>query len=144
MSPTPARPFEIELPLEIGTYDVDFAGVVSNIVYVRWLADLRNALLKKFFQLERLLERGSLPVVAQTRVNYKEPLRLFDQPIGRMWAQDMGDRYFMLEAEFTLGGKIVATAEQVAVFVNRSDWQPTPIPEELAQLYRELRAPKES
>ncbi|MCH7851524.1 MAG: acyl-CoA thioesterase [Candidatus Marinimicrobia bacterium] len=144
MSSTPARPFEIELPLEIGTYDVDFAGVVSNIVYVRWLEDLRNALLKKFFPLERLLERGSLPVVAQTRVNYKEPLRLFDQPIGRMWAQDMGDRYFMLEAEFTLGGKVVATAEQVAVFVNRSDWQPTPIPEELAQLYRELRAPKES
>lgn len=144
MSSTPARPLEIELPLEIGTYDVDFAGVVSNIVYVRWLEDLRNALLKKFFPLERLLERGSLPVVAQTRVNYKEPLRLFDQPIGRMWAQDMGDRYFMLEAEFTLGGNVVATAEQVAVFVNRSDWQPTQIPEELAQLYRELRAPKES
>ena len=118
--------------------------MVSNIVYVRWLEDLRNALLKKFFPLERLLERGSLPVVAQTRVNYKEPLRLFDQPTGRMWAQDMGDRYFMLEAEFTWGGKVVATAEQVAVFVNRSDWQPTPIPEELAQLYRELRAPKES
>ena len=144
MSSTPARPLEIELPLEIGTYDVDFAGVVSNIVYVRWLEDLRNALLKKFFPLERLLERGSLPVVAQTRVNYKEPLRLFDQPIGRMWAQDMGDRYFMLEAEFTLGGNVVATAEQVAVFVNRSDWQPTQIPDELAQLYRELRAPKES
>ncbi len=144
MSTTQTRPLEIELPLEIRTYDVDFAGVVSNIVYVRWLEDLRNALLKKFFPLERLLEQGSLPVVAQTRVDYKEPLRLFDQPTGWMWAQDMGDRYFMLAAEFTLGGKVVATAEQVAVFVNRTDWQPTPIPEELARLYMELREPLES
>jgi acyl-CoA thioester hydrolase len=24
------------------TYEIDFAGVVSNIVYVRWLEDLRN------------------------------------------------------------------------------------------------------
>jgi acyl-CoA thioester hydrolase len=144
MPPTPDRPFEIEQPLEIRTYDVDFAGVVSNIVYVRWLEDLRNALLKKFFPLEGLLERGSLPVVAQTRVNYKEPLRLFDQPTGWMWAQDMGDRYFMLAAEFTLSGKVMATAEQVAVFVDRSDWQPTAIPEEWAQRYRELRDQLES
>ena len=144
MSPTQTRPFEIELPLKIGTYDVDFAGVVSNIVYVRWLEDLRNALLERFFPLEQLLEQGSLPVLAQTRVDYKEPLRLFDQLTGRMWAQDMGERYFMLAVEFTSSGKVVATAEQVAVFVSRTDWQPVPIPKELVRLYTEWSASLES
>jgi len=34
-----------EQPLPIRTYDIDFAGIVSNIVFVRWLEDLRLGLL---------------------------------------------------------------------------------------------------
>ena len=30
-----------EQPLAIRTYDIDFAGIVSNIVFVRWLEDLQ-------------------------------------------------------------------------------------------------------
>jgi len=30
----------VERAIEIKTYDIDFAGIVSNIVYVRWLEDL--------------------------------------------------------------------------------------------------------
>ena len=30
-----------EQPLPIRTYDIDFAGIVSNIVFIRWLEDLR-------------------------------------------------------------------------------------------------------
>jgi len=37
----PIRPFLIEVPLPVRTYDIDFAGIVSNIVYIRWLEDLR-------------------------------------------------------------------------------------------------------
>ena len=29
-----------EQPLPIRTYDIDFAGIVSNIVFIRWLEDL--------------------------------------------------------------------------------------------------------
>ena len=28
-----------EQPLPIRTYDIDFAGIVSNIVFIRWLED---------------------------------------------------------------------------------------------------------
>ena len=30
-----------EQPLPIRTYDIDFARIVSNIVFIRWLEDLR-------------------------------------------------------------------------------------------------------
>lgn len=138
MSSETNRPFEIEILLEIKTYDVDFAGVVSNIVYVRWLDDLRNALLNRHFSLQRLLDSGVLPAVAQTRIDYKAPLRLADRPKGRMWAKDVGEKYFLLEAEFVLDSQVVATAEQVAVFVGKDDWQPTNMPEELARLYTQM------
>ena len=138
MSSDSNRPFQIELQLDIKTYDVDFAGVVSNIVYVRWLEDLRNAMLNQHFPLQRLLDSGVLPAVAQTRIDYKAPLRLTDRPKGRMWAKDVGEKYFLLEAEFVLDTQVVATAEQVAVFVRKDDWQPTNMPDELAQLYIQM------
>ena len=34
------KPLEVSLNLPIKTYDIDFAGIVSNIVYIRWLEDL--------------------------------------------------------------------------------------------------------
>jgi len=33
---------EVRHSFRVMTYDIDFAGVVSNITYTRWLEDLRN------------------------------------------------------------------------------------------------------
>ncbi|MBT4500790.1 MAG: hypothetical protein HOC74_23880 [Gemmatimonadetes bacterium] len=49
------RTLEIEIELLVRTYDIDFAGVVSNIVYLRWLEDLRLAALEACYPLERFL-----------------------------------------------------------------------------------------
>jgi len=39
----------IEKEIKVATYDIDFAGIVSNISYIRWLEDLRLAWLEKYF-----------------------------------------------------------------------------------------------
>ena len=36
---------EVQRPLRVKPYDIDVVGVVSNIVYVRWMEDLRMAML---------------------------------------------------------------------------------------------------
>lgn len=33
--PTGSRPLLVEIAFRVKTYDVDFAGIVSNLVYVR-------------------------------------------------------------------------------------------------------------
>ena len=43
------KPLEISLDLPIKTYDIDFAGIVSNIVYIRWLEDLRLKMFEHHF-----------------------------------------------------------------------------------------------
>jgi len=35
------RTLNIDLPITVKTYDIDFMGIVSNISYVRWMEDLR-------------------------------------------------------------------------------------------------------
>jgi acyl-CoA thioester hydrolase len=53
----------IRLAFPVKTYDVDFAGIVSNIVYVRWLEDLRLELLARTCPLARLVAEGIGPVL---------------------------------------------------------------------------------
>ena len=132
------RPFEVTLPFVVKTYDIDFSGVVSNTVYVRWLEDLRLELLQTYFPLEKQLEKGFAPVLLQTRIDYKKPVKLFDKPIGRLWMHALGKIKWTVAAEITAGGNIVTAAEQTGIFVSTSRWRPIPIPKEFAEKYQEF------
>lgn len=43
------RRFETTMAVKVATYDIDYANHVSNIVYFRWLEDLRLQLLEENF-----------------------------------------------------------------------------------------------
>jgi acyl-CoA thioester hydrolase len=58
MPDTIPGPLFTELTFTVKTYDIDFAGHVSNIVYIRWLEDLRFALLDEYFPLEPSMKEG--------------------------------------------------------------------------------------
>ncbi|MBW4534820.1 MAG: acyl-CoA thioesterase [Pleurocapsa minor HA4230-MV1] len=84
------QPFEVALDLPIKTYDIDFAGIVSNIVYIRWLEDLRLKMLEFYFPLEQLMSKGYCPTVNSTEIKYQKALRLGDRPVGKMWMSQLG------------------------------------------------------
>lgn len=139
MSSPGARPFEVELHLQVKSYDIDVAGIVSNIVFVRWLEDLRLAILSTYFPLEKQLAAGFAPVISQTRIEYKKPLKMFDRPVARMWVSEMSSVKWVVAAEISLDGNIVAIAEQTGFFANLSSGRPIPIPDELARRYSEYQ-----
>ena len=125
------RPLEVELALPVRTYDIDFAGVVSNIVYIRWLEDLRLRLLDEHLPLEEQVKRGCVPVVASTRIEYRRPIRLFDQPVGRMWMSEVGRARWTVQAEILLDGKPAAIAVQTGAFVSLATLRPMANPADL-------------
>lgn len=84
------KPFEIALDLAIKTYDIDFAGIVSNIVYIRWLEDLRLKMLESHFPIKNLMSKGYCPTVNSTEIKYQKALRLGDRPVGKMWISQLG------------------------------------------------------
>ena len=124
------RALHVELPFQPKTYDIDFAGHVSNIVYIRWLEDLRMIVLDTYLPLKTLMERGIAPVVVRTTIEYKRPVKLFDPVTGTMWASEMGNVKGILSAEFTVNGEVVAASEQVGVFVRMDSGRPVAFPEE--------------
>ncbi len=130
-SSTASQPFLVELNLPVRTYDIDFAGLVSNIVYIRWLEDLRLQILAEYLPLEQQLAQGYGPVLASTHIEYKLPLRLFDRPLGQMWLDNLGRTSWTVKAEILANGQVAAVATQAGVFVDYTTMRPVSVPAEL-------------
>lgn len=112
------KSIQIEIPLNINTYDIDAAGHVNNIVYLRWLEDLRTKLISSICNFNKLVEEGLYPVVVSTSINYKKPLELFDSPVGTMKLESINHGIFTIKAEIKVETGIVTTAEQKCVIMN--------------------------
>src|SRR6516162_6328497 len=118
-----------EQPLPIRTYDIDFAGIVSNIVFVRWLEDLRLALLERAYSLVQALAEDVAPILLATRISYRRPVTIDDRLVGRMRVAALGRVRWRLAAEFTVAGVLHAEAEQEGLFMRLSTRRPIAIPE---------------
>ena len=124
------------LDFEVKTYDIDFAGVVSNLVYVRWLEDLRMAYLSSAMSLGDLVSRQLFPTLVHTTINYRAPVRFPDHVVGEMRFVEAGSSSMTLESTFRSrkSGEIVADARQVGLILDAKTGRPAPVPEELRSL----------
>ena len=135
--------FLIKLPLTVKTYDIDFAGIVSNIVYVRWLEDLRFEMLSRYFPIEDLLEDGFVPVLTSTSIQYIRPIRMQEKVMAKIWMSSLEASKCTLRAEFLVGGKLAASAEQVGLFVSRETGRPRRMPVEIVKKYEAIKKGEE-
>ena len=111
-------PKAIEMKLDVKTYDIDIAGHVNNIVYIRWIEDLRADLFSQIYPLEKLLEINYYPVVISTELKYKGQIKLFDKPIGKIILENYSHGVIHLKVEITNNEKIVFSAVQKCVLMN--------------------------
>jgi acyl-CoA thioester hydrolase len=126
---------EIRRSFKVMTYEIDFAGVVSNIVYIRWLEDLRNLFAEQAIPLGEMMQRGLAPALSRTEIDYLAPVRFPDVVDARMWLAETGRARFVLDAEFAsmASGQVAARARQTGVFVSLTTGRPAPLPEEYKQ-----------
>jgi acyl-CoA thioester hydrolase len=118
-----------EQPLPIRTYDIDFAGIVSNIVFIRWLEDLRLGLLDQAYPLIRALAEDIAPILLSTRISYRRPVTIASPLVGRMRVAGLTRVRWRLAAEFSVNGAVHAEAEQEGLFMRLSTRRPIAIPE---------------
>jgi acyl-CoA thioester hydrolase len=112
--------FYVESDIEIKPYNIDSAGHVNNAVYIYWLEDLRTKLLGKILPHEKLLKRNFHLVVASTNIEYKMPLHLYENPVGRMKIDKYERGVLYLSCLITLNSKTAAKAFQKCVFIDKS------------------------
>jgi acyl-CoA thioester hydrolase len=110
----------IEIPLAIGTYDIDAAGHVNNIVYIRWLEDMRIKLFTALCDFQGIYNNKYFPVVISTEIKYRKQLKIFDEPTGLMEYAGHSHGIITLKAFIKLGNVISAHAEQKCIMLNLS------------------------
>jgi acyl-CoA thioester hydrolase len=103
---------------EIKTYEIDIAGHVNNIVYVKWLEDLRCKLFEKILPIDNLLYLNLYPVVTSTNIVYKKQLKLSDKPVGSIWIENIQHNMMILKFNFMMGKNICVFAEQKCVLMD--------------------------
>lgn len=130
------RALEVQLAFDVKTYDIDFAGIVSNIVYIRWLEDMRLAILAAHLPISKQIESGIGPAIIKTEIQYKRPLTIHDEVEGRMWVESVGRARYFLAAEFTNGTTTAAVAKQEGCFFNLEGKRPISLPDALVEAYQ--------
>ncbi|MBD3375914.1 acyl-CoA thioesterase [candidate division KSB1 bacterium] len=129
------RPLLVDHAIQIRTYDIDFMGVVSNIVYLRWLEDMRLLFLEQWCPIQEQLDEHITPVLTRTEIDYILPLKMNDKPFAQMWLKNMTRVRFSLEAEISANGKIVMHAIQHGTYLTMKNLRPVPVPTKLRNRY---------
>jgi acyl-CoA thioester hydrolase len=121
----PGDPWPLQIEVAIRTFDIDFAGHVSNIVYVQWLEIARTALLDAVgLPIAGLVDEGFAPIVARTEIEYRRPLRLGDPARVALAITKMRSLSAFMEFEISSGGEVAATARQLGLFVSTDTGKP--------------------
>lgn len=135
-SVTEVRPLMVQESIFVGTHDIDFAGHVSNLVYLRWFEDLRLKVFDVHFPLQNFIEEGLMPVLSETHVEYKRPVRLFDKPIGQTWIAGLGYAKILFEGQILLDSQVCTRQRVVVAFIDKSQ-RPVKLPAAITKLYEE-------
>jgi acyl-CoA thioester hydrolase len=127
-----SRAWPLEVELTIRTYEIDFAGHVSNIVYLQWLEIARTELLEAIgLPIPEIVAQGFAPVVARTEIEYRRPLVLGDPVRVGLAITKMRSLSALIEFEVASGDTIAATARQLGVFVSTATGKPRRLEPEL-------------
>jgi acyl-CoA thioester hydrolase len=122
------------VPFVAASYEIDYAGILSNQVYLRWLEDMRTAYMARWLSLEEAYTRGQVPVLTRTEIDYRTPLRLGEHAVVRMWAGRVGRVTAEIESEVRRveDDRLCARALQTVAFVDARTGRPTRFPAEFA------------
>lgn len=131
-----ARPLLIERPIVVRTYDIDFANIVHNIVYFRWLEDLRSEVLVDVLPIDQILATGISPILVESAIEYRRPVRIGDAVVGRMWVSALSKTRWTLSAEIGVGEQVCAAARQSGYFANLQTLRPVRIPATLMERWQ--------
>ncbi len=126
----------VTIPIQVKTYDIDYARIVHNAVYMRWLEDLRTALVTQAYPIEDMLADNISPILVRTEIEYRLPVRFGDELAGTMWVSDLGRSRWIVEAELRVGDEIKTYARQTGIFTNLITFRPIRIPARLRQIWQ--------
>jgi acyl-CoA thioester hydrolase len=112
--------------LQVYPFQIDFMRHVSNIVYIQWMEVGRCLLLDAVgLPIAQTGESGFVPVLVETVISYKKPLRLGDRVQAEVWLSELSLASAWMEFRFENGaGELAATGRQRGLFIDMESGRP--------------------
>jgi acyl-CoA thioester hydrolase len=106
-----------EIEHRVGMVDVD-AVQINFAVYFRWMDHGFHALLHRLgHPLSGILREGFATPAVDASCNYRRPVGLDDEVVGRCWFDEIGRSSFIARHRFTHDGLIVAEGSVKHVWI---------------------------
>jgi acyl-CoA thioester hydrolase len=119
------RRFRVAIPIRFA--DIDALGHVNNAVFLSYLEVARTSFWSEHVGPVRVREIDF--VVARVEIDYRRPVVFGDALTCDMWFARFGRSSFTVAYAFEVGGKPVAEARSVLVFIDPTSGSPKPMPD---------------
>ncbi len=128
-------------------FDTDCAGVVHNIVYLRFIEVARTLLAEQLgMGLVEMARTQTFPVVVRTEIDYRKPAVLGDQLVVHGWLESVERLRFWcgFEIRRPSDSALIATSRQMLAVIQMPAGKPVRLPADWATRFAHLRAKREN
>lgn len=123
-------------------FDTDCAGVVHNIVYLRFIEVARTHLAEQLgMGLVDMANSQTFPVVVRTEIDYKRPAKLGDKIVVHGWLESVERTRFWcgFEIRRPADNALIATSRQMLAVIHMPAGKPVRLPSDWAERFAHLR-----
>ena len=123
-------------------FDTDCAGVVHNIVYLRFIEVARTHLAEQLgMGLVDMANSQTFPVVVRTEIDYKRPAKLGDRIVVHGWLESVERTRFWcgFEIRRPADDALIATSRQMLAVIQMPAGTPVRLPADWAERFAHLR-----
>ncbi|XOB65709.1 acyl-CoA thioesterase [Deferribacteres bacterium DY0037] len=131
-----------DVPLQIYAYDVDYMGIVHNIVYLRWLEKIRTDFLNEHYSITDAINTGISPIIAKTEMTYHRPVRITDKAFAHLKVEEIGRSKWVISMEIHVEGELYFRADQSGMFYDINKRRPARTPAHVRELFQQALASK--
>jgi YbgC/YbaW family acyl-CoA thioester hydrolase len=147
LSPTPpaVETPRVETPVQVMFFDTDCAGVVHNIVYLRFVEMARTHLAEHLgMGLADMAQTQLYPVVVRTEIDYKRPAKLGDKLVIHGWLESVERLRFWcaFEVRRPADDALIATSRQMLAVIQMPAGKPVRLPADWAVRFAHLKPPR--
>lgn len=117
---------KINFNLDVYTYQIDYVGHVSNIVYIQWMEIGRTVLLEHIgLPLPVLEEKGIAPILVHTDIKYKKALYVHNKVRCEIWISELMHASAIINFNFyNEKDELAAFGYQKGLFIHRDKVKP--------------------
>ena len=111
---------------QVYSFQIDYVGHVSNIIYIEWMEIGRTKLLEQIgLPLNVLAEKGIAPILVHTDITYKKALYVDEKVKIEIWVSELQNASAIMKFNFYNGkGELAAFGSQRGLFIHRDKVKP--------------------